>query len=61
MVINKCIANILYISSSGEFLKIENSSLAIFLSEELAAKDPVINKPDFAQLSLKLLNARLHV
>ena len=33
MIIDKCAANLLYISRSGDFLKIDNRALAAYLAQ----------------------------
>jgi hypothetical protein len=61
MLIDKCIANAVYISRSGDFLKIDNHALATYFTDELASRDPSIIKHDLTQLLLQLLDAKLHV
>ncbi len=59
MLVNKCLANIIYVSSSLLFLKIDQEALAFFLAEKMAILDPLIDKPCFASLLESFLSAGL--
>lgn len=61
MLVNKCIANIIYVSSSLQFLKIDSEALAFFLVDKMETLDSLLDKSCLVHLINGFLSANLEL